>query len=101
MAACFDAGAQQTGMRDPTRPYSFQQSDDQRPLRLEAIFMGAGREKGNVAVINGQTLSVGDKIRSFKLTRISQGQVILEQNGAQQTLTLEEPVADIKREVHE
>lgn len=72
--ALTENSAQGVGLKDPTMPPGFIQSEEgdnnkvAGPLKLSAIFV---RSTGNLAVINNKVLSVGDKIGSFELLTIT------------------------------
>jgi MSHA biogenesis protein MshK len=58
-------------------------------LRLQSIVRGAGHSQ---AVINGQSLRVGDEFDGAKLRAIYTHSVVLERQGQQQVLRLVEPI---------
>ena len=58
-------------------------------LRLQSIVRGAGHSQ---AVINGQSLRIGDDVAGAKLRAIYTRSVVLERQGQQQVLRLVEPI---------
>jgi MSHA biogenesis protein MshK len=78
---------------DPTQPPAALSTDvsdaDAAPLRLQSIVRG-GRQ--SQAVINGQSLRVGDELGGAKVLAIYQHSVVLEHQGQQQVLRLAEPI---------
>ncbi len=64
--------------RDPTRPLNFHSSANALAvkLKLNSIFISGTRK---LAVINGQTLRVGEQLASssFRLTNIAENKVVL------------------------
>jgi hypothetical protein len=55
-------------------------------LRLQGIFMGSGKPQ---AIVNGQTVYVGDSVSGFRVQTISQGKVLfLAPDGSQKMLAL-------------
>ena len=60
-------------LRDPTRPFGYRDKQKARlKVNLQAIFLGNGRKE---AVINGQSLKVGDHFNGHKLISISKNSV--------------------------
>jgi MSHA biogenesis protein MshK len=79
---------------DPTQPsasaLTASASDSaSTALRLQSIVRGAGQSQ---AVINGQSLRVGDEVAGAKLRAIYTRSVVLERQGQQQVLRLVEPI---------
>jgi MSHA biogenesis protein MshK len=82
---------------DPTQPAPSASSSGaggspQAALVLQSIVRG-GRQ--SQAVINGQSLHIGDELDGAKLSAIYSHSVVLERQGQQQVLRLVEPI--IKR----
>jgi MSHA biogenesis protein MshK len=75
---------------DPTRPVAFvapvgKKTPEENKLQLQAIFSGEGRRE---AVINGQTVKVGDVVDQAKILAIGPGRVSFEKNGEKGELVL-------------
>jgi MSHA biogenesis protein MshK len=62
---------------DPTRPQDGAR-DGERPLLLQSVLVSETRR---VAVINGRTLQVGDRVDGARVTRIEPGSVWLQRDG--------------------
>ena len=82
--------ADEVALVDPTRPVAFvapsgQKQPEQNKLKLQAIFFGSGRQE---AVINGQTVKVGDLVGQAKILAIGQGRVSFVRNGEKGELVL-------------
>lgn len=92
--------ARAEGMRDPTQPpLGLIPAADagaapaaEIPLQLNMTKVGAGRP---LAIINGITAAVGDRVNSALVTAIRSGEVDLVVRGRRQTLTM--PGADLKK----
>ena len=65
-----------------------------KPLQLSSILIGKSRK---VAIINDQTLVVGDKIGKYKLVAIFKDRVQLSGNGKRTTLKLHNEITAIKK----
>lgn len=80
---------------DPTQPPLNAQVDaasaDEKaqPLVLQAVVRGAGHTR---AVINGQSLRVGDDLSGVRVKAIYPHAVLIERNGQQELLRLVEPI---------
>ncbi|WP_421683792.1 Type II secretory pathway component [Stutzerimonas urumqiensis] len=81
---------------DPTRPpVALQPSAPQdaaqpaAPLRLQAIFH---TQPAASAVINGQTLRVGDRLGDVRVLAIDAGSVLIERQGRREHLALAAPI---------
>jgi MSHA biogenesis protein MshK len=75
---------------DPTRPVAFVATSNDRvqaenQLQLQAIFFGSGRRE---AVINGQTVKVGEFVGQAKIVAIKAGGVSFIKNGEKGELVL-------------
>ncbi len=75
---------------DPLRPPAAPVADSSAPVTnsgpiLQSVFISSGRK---VAVINGQSVQVGDKIGEARVLRIAEGEVVLAQGKESQTLKL-------------
>jgi hypothetical protein len=62
---------------DPFLTVATEEGAEHVNLHLEAIFLGAKRS----AIINGEILTIGDKILGFQVTDIAEGAVTLEREG--------------------
>lgn len=83
--------------QDPTLPPAGQSApaaEAVTSLRLQAIVRGG---KGQRAVINGQSLAVGDVLGDARLKAIHSRAVLIERQGEQQLLRLAEPVIQPSR----
>lgn len=96
MAACLllvGAAAAAAATPDPTRPPTAAEIRAWRAgndgggttWRLESVLISDNRR---VAVINGETVGVGDRVNGARVTAISAGSVSLEDNGKAVELTL-------------
>jgi len=65
-----------------------------KPMQLSSILIGKSRK---VAIINEQTLVVGDKIGKYKLVAIFKDRVQLSGNGKRTTLKLDNEITAIKK----
>lgn len=65
-----------------------------KPLILQAIVRGAGQTR---AVINGQSLRVGDDLSGVRVNAIYPHAVLIERNGQQELLRLVEPITKPSR----
>lgn len=80
---------------DPTRPpaaFVTAAAERQAPaatLHLQAIFRGAQSAR---AVLNGQSLRVGDTLADARVLAINTNSVLIERDGQQQTLRLVAPI---------
>ncbi|WOF78324.1 Type II secretory pathway component [Pseudomonas sp. FeN3W] len=79
---------------DPTRPpaaFVTAAVERQAPatLHLQAIFRGAQSAR---AVLNGQSLRVGDTLADARVLAIHTNSVLIERDGQQQTLHLVAPI---------
>ncbi|CEG50793.1 Type II secretory pathway component [Stutzerimonas kunmingensis] len=79
---------------DPTRPpaaFVTAAAERQAPatLHLQAIFRGAQSAR---AVLNGQSLRVGDILADARVLAINTNSVLIERDGQQQTLRLVAPI---------
>ncbi len=79
---------------DPTRPpAAFVTAAVERQasatLHLQAIFRGAQSAR---AVLNGQSLRVGDTLADARVLAINTNSVLIERDGQQQTLHLVAPI---------
>lgn len=97
LAACLSGSvlagqvASQDGLRDPTRPpvslgavNSNATAATAAPV-LQSVLISPGRK---VAVINGETVQVGDRLGDARVTKITEGEVVLVRDGQSQTLKL-------------
>jgi MSHA biogenesis protein MshK len=86
LAAASSAFAQ--GLSDPTRPPSDSASVQNPPdqaSRLQSVLISPGRK---LAVIDGLTVTVGERVGDARVVAISPAQVVLQRGGAYQTLKL-------------
>ncbi|MGV7207479.1 MSHA biogenesis protein MshK [Oxalobacteraceae bacterium A2-2] len=99
LAACLlvcavQAGAQAQGLADPTRPppEALRQAgaaDAEAPVagpRLQSVLVGEGGRR--VAVIDGQTVRLGEKYQGAVLVEVGKNKVVLQRGAAKQVLTL-------------
>lgn len=74
---------------DPTRPFanvlSSANSEKRSPLILQSIIQSQNKKK---AIINGQTLHVGDKYKGFELIAINTNGVVLDSSQGRMELSL-------------
>ncbi len=84
---------------DPTRPPSvavdgsrIDANGTASPLELQAVFYAEGRR---VAIIDGERLRNGDRVRSARVARIERDRVVLVRDGERIELVLVD--ADVKR----
>lgn len=81
----------QENLPDPTRPpSSFAVGGMGSPAAssgpvLQSVLISSGRR---IAVINGQTVHVGDKVGEARVAKISEGEVVLNDGKSLQTLKL-------------
>lgn len=91
------AGAQAQGLRDPTRPPAqlLSRGGDAAAAsgapQLQSVLIG--REPGGrrVAVIDGETVRLGETFRGARLVRMTQGEVELARGRERQVLKLNAP----------
>ena len=88
MATCAHADI----LRDPTRPPAALEmasqgsgADGDVGPKLQSVLISPSRR---VAVVSGQTVTVGDKIGESQLVKISEGEVVLRNGKILQTLKL-------------
>ena len=85
-----------TAAVDPTRPpggsgagsaaeESKEEAEGGDPLKLESLLVGAGRR---VAIISGQSVRVGERIRGFTVQNILRREVVLADGGETRVLRL-------------
>jgi MSHA biogenesis protein MshK len=84
---------------DPTQPPASAltanaSGNGQAALVLQSIVRGGRQSR---AVINGQSLQVGDELDGAKLRAIYAHSVVLERQGQQQVLRLVEPIMKLSR----
>ena len=94
-AGCCSAAAATTAfaqaLRDPTRPPSFSESAREGEARvsqgpvLQSVIVSGGRK---LALIDGRTYTVGDKVGEAKLVAISGSEVVLRESGGNKVLRL-------------
>lgn len=83
--------AAQDNLRDPTRPpaslgvISPGMPTATSTLVLQSVLISPGRK---VAVISGETVQVGDRLGDARVTKITEGEVVLVRDGQAQTLKL-------------
>ncbi len=63
-------------------------------LRLQAILINGGRAR---AVIDGQTLKVGDHVANARIAEIRAHSVVIDRQGQQQELHLSAPIVQTSR----
>lgn len=77
-------------LRDPTKPPQQRQSSQQPAAitrySLDSILISDSRR---IAVINGVSLAVGERVRNAAVRRIARDRVLLEINGKTHTLVLD------------
>lgn len=92
------AGAQ--ALRDPTQPPQLvapasSASATAQPVssepRLQSVLISTRGDGRRVAVIDGESLRVGDTFHEFKVVKISADKVVLRQGKLEQVLTMPEP----------
>lgn len=84
---------------DPTQPPVGRVAGDApaeaaSSLRLQAILRGAGRAS---AVINGQSLTVGDRLGDAQILAVRPHSVVIDRQGQQQELHLSAPIIHTSR----
>jgi hypothetical protein len=71
------------GMSDPMRPMfgakPVTKLSKSKPLELQSTLVAEGRK---LAVINGQTFAIGDRVRNARIMEIKSHQVILKKNNS-------------------
>lgn len=87
------------GLLDPTRPPAgLGQSDaataagDGAP-RLQSVLIAPKAGGRHVAVIDGETVRLGDTFKGARVARMTQGEVVLERGAERQVLRMEAPLA--------
>lgn len=81
-------------LRDPTRPLGFRVAEASRPeLKLQALFQ---RASGAEAIVNGQSVRVGDTVAGAKIESISRSGIMYSWQGQRQALTLRPSMPGIK-----
>lgn len=80
----------QAELRDPARPEEFSDGAEDGQLKLNAIIVSPN---GQVAVINGRPLKLGDRFGGIKVAKIESNSVEIERNGNRITLYLPEKSA--------
>jgi hypothetical protein len=91
--------AQETGLRDPMRPFEPVQSPAVEvrtaasPYSLTAVFVSSTRR---IAVINGQPCHEGDEVDGAIVTRIDERSVALERAGRETVLRLPVQAAGVR-----
>jgi MSHA biogenesis protein MshK len=77
------------GLSDPTRPPSaapsIQQNTTEEVSRLQSVLISPGRK---LAVIDGRTVALGERVGDATVVAIAPAQVILQRGGSYQTLKL-------------
>ncbi len=84
---------------DPTQPPAGRSVSDApveatSVLRLQAILINGGRAR---AVIDGQTLKVGDHVANARIAEIRAHSVVIDRQGQQQELHLSAPIIQTSR----
>lgn len=82
---------------DPTMPpqgHSASPQEAAQTLQLQAIIRGS---HGQRAVINGQSLKVGEQLGTSRLKAIYPRAVLIERQGQQEVLRLAEPIVKPSR----
>ncbi|PTY39012.1 hypothetical protein BGP77_09680 [Saccharospirillum sp. MSK14-1] len=71
---------------DPPRPQpgGSVNSDNQTPLTLESVYI---LDQQAYAVINGQWLSVNERLGNYRVVSIEADRVVIQGNGERRTLT--------------
>ena len=82
-------------LRDPTKPLGYvkQKPIETDVLILQAIFVRSGNK---TAIINGESMSVGDVIAGHKVVNIGQKIVSLEKEDNKITLNLRGGMRDVR-----
>lgn len=95
--APFPASAQ--GLIDPTRPPaglgqvdSTLAAGDGAP-RLQSVLISPKAGGRHVAVIDGETVRLGDTFKGARVARMTAGEVVLERGAERQVLRMEAPLA--------
>jgi MSHA biogenesis protein MshK len=76
------------GLQDPTRPPSASPSVENtrdEASRLQSVLISPGRK---LAVIDGRTVTLGERVGDATVVAIAPAQVILQRGGSYQTLKL-------------
>lgn len=84
---------------DPTQPPAGRAAGDApaeaaASLHLQAILRGAGRAS---AVINGRSLTVGDRLGDARILAVRSHSVVIDRQGQQQELHLSAPIIQTSR----
>lgn len=92
-AACPPARAQ--ALLDPTRPPAGIERGAADPVaagdgapRLQSVLIAPRAGGRHVAVIDGETVRLGETFKGARVARMTQDQVVLERNGERQVLRL-------------
>lgn len=92
LAGAFDLAraVEDPALVDPTRPVAFvapvgKAEPEEKKMQLQAIFSADGKRK---AVINGQTVKVGESVNQAKIVAIDSGRVRFIKNGERGELVL-------------
>ncbi len=80
-------GFAQETLRDPTRPYSAPVTVDVPPARFEVNAI-INSDKRSLAIVNGRRVGIGDEIDGARVLAISKGEIVLEIDEQERTLTL-------------
>ena len=90
MATLFAGVASASELRDPTKPPQHRKSAQQPAAitrySLDSILVSDSRR---IAVINGISTAVGERVGNATVKRIARDRVLLELNGKTQTLVLD------------
>jgi len=94
--AQFPASAQ--GLIDPTRPPAGLGQVDSTAAtdgvpRLQSVLISPKAGGRHVAVIDGETVRLGDTFKGARVTRMTPGEVVLERGAERQVLRMEAPLA--------
>jgi MSHA biogenesis protein MshK len=88
------AGAGAQGLQDPTRPPAAASGP-----QLQSILIGRAAGGRHLAVIDGETVRLGDSFHGAKVARIGENEVELVRGGERQVLRLYAQAADGKTPV--
>lgn len=85
--------------KDPTQPPAGRvvidtPAEAAEPLRLQAILRGPERA---AAVINGQTLEIGERIGDARVLAVRPHSVVIDREGQRQELRLSAPIIQMSR----
>lgn len=91
------------GLVDPTRPPAgLGQADSQAAAgdgvpRLQSVLISPKAGGRHVAVIDGETVRLGETFKGARVARMREGEVVLQRGAERQVLRMEAPLAGMTR----